>query len=141
MRRSCSPACPSARPISQVLAASSSSGPATDLSVLVLVSDATAPQPRHDPGCVCPLLQLVGGQCPHPAFSSPCLGLAHPCRSAMLSGVLAVGIASTARPCTGPRPCCAAEHNTGRRTAMVPSLLLSASCLHVLCDIESVTLA
>jgi hypothetical protein len=59
---------------------------AADLSVLVLILDATAPQPRHEPGCVCPLLWLAGGQCPRPAFSLPCLGLAHPCRSAMLCG-------------------------------------------------------
>jgi hypothetical protein len=53
-------------------------------------------------------------------------------------GMLAVGIASTARSCTGPRPCHAAEHKTGRRTATVPSLLFSASCLRVLRDIVSV---
>jgi hypothetical protein len=53
-------------------------------------------------------------------------------------GMLAVGIASTARSCTGPRPCRAAEHKTGRRTATVPSLLFSASCLLMLRDIVSV---
>jgi hypothetical protein len=86
---------------------------------------AKLPCARSAPSTAVPPARLASGW--HIIAEAPCL-----------VGILAIGIASTARSYTGPRPCHAAEHKTRRRTAMVPSLLFSANCLLVLHDIVSV---